>query len=46
MLRVQRFAFFAFRVNSHDVWDPTPCRGVGTLEHVVGDFACGAWGCE
>jgi hypothetical protein len=22
------------------------CRGVGTLEHVGGDFARGAWGCE
>jgi hypothetical protein len=24
VLRVQRFAFFAFRVSSHDVWDPAP----------------------
>jgi hypothetical protein len=24
VLRVQRFSFFAFRVSSHDVWDPAP----------------------
>jgi hypothetical protein len=23
-----------------------PCRRVGTLEHVGGDFARDAWGCE
>jgi hypothetical protein len=44
MLRVRRFAFFAFWVSSHDVWDPAPCRRVGTLEHVGGDFARDAWG--
>jgi hypothetical protein len=46
MLRVRRFAFFAFRVSSHGVWDPAPCRRVATLEHVGGDFARDAWGCE
>jgi hypothetical protein len=46
MLRVRRFAFFAFRVSSHDVWDLATCRRVGILEHVGGDFARDAWRCE
>jgi hypothetical protein len=46
MLRVRRFASFAFWVSSYDVWDPAPVSWVGTLEHVGGDIARDAWGCE
>jgi hypothetical protein len=44
MLRAQRFALFAFWVSSYDMWDLAPCRWVGTLEHVGGDFVRDAWG--
>jgi hypothetical protein len=46
MLRVRRFAIFAFRVSLYDMWDLAPCRRVGTLEHVGGDFARDALGRE
>jgi hypothetical protein len=46
MPRVRWFASFVLRINSYDMWVPTPCRRGRTLEDVSGDFARDAKGCK
>jgi hypothetical protein len=46
MLRVRRFGFFRFGSARMTCGTQPPHRRVRTLEHVGGDFARDAWGCE
>jgi hypothetical protein len=46
MLRVWRFGFFRFGSACMTCGSQPPCRRGRTLEHVGGDFARYAWGCE
>jgi hypothetical protein len=46
MLRVWQFGFFRFGSARMTCGTQPPCQRVRTLEHVGGDFARDAWGCE
>jgi hypothetical protein len=46
MLRVRRFGFFCFGSARMTCGTQPPCHRGRILEHVGGDFARDAWGCE